>query len=111
MLEKAGCYVLQAADGQEALTKLSEHPEIKLIICDIEMPTMNGFEFLYTYRQDSTLSQVEVIMLTSRSGHKHRQMAFELGARAYLTKPYSEQELLSLLSDALSQQIANVSLS
>ncbi|MDJ0635969.1 MAG: response regulator [Xenococcaceae cyanobacterium MO_188.B29] len=108
MLEKAGCYVLQAADGQEALTKLSEHPEIKLIICDIEMPTMNGFEFLYTYRQDSTSSQVEVIMLTSRSGHKHRQMAFELGARAYLTKPYSEQELLSLISDALSQQIANV---
>ena len=108
-LEKAGCYVIQAGDGQEALTQLRQHPEIKLIICDIEMPRMNGFEFLYAYRQDSTLSQVDVIMLTSRSGHKHRQMSFELGARAYLTKPYSEQALLSLLSDLISQPKAKVS--
>ena len=71
---------------------------------------MNGFEFLYTYRQDSTLTQVDVIMLTTRSGYKHRQMSFELGARAYLTKPYSEQELLNLLSDAISQSITNSSI-
>ena len=111
ILEKAGCYVLQAGDGQEALNQLRQHPEIKLIICDIEMPGMNGFEFLYTYRQDSTLSQVDVIMLTSRSGHKHRQMSFELGARAYLTKPFSKQELLNLLSDLISQPITNSSVS
>ena len=103
ILEKAGCYVLQAGDGEEALNQLRQHPEIKLIICDIEMSGMNGFEFLYTYRQDSTLSQVDVIMLTSRSGHKHRQMSFELGARAYLTKPFSKQLLLSLISDIISQ--------
>ena len=111
MLEKAGCRVLQAADGQEALTQLRQHPEIKLIICDIEMPRMNGFEFLYTYRQDSTLSQVNVIMLTSRGGSKHRQMAFELGATVYLTKPYSEQELLGLISDLISQPTSNISAS
>jgi len=111
MLEKAGCYVLQAGDGQEALTQLRQHPEIKIIICDIEMPTVNGFEFLYAYRQDANLSPVDVIMLTSRSGLKHRQMALELGARAYLTKPYSEQKLLSLLSDLISQKTANVSVS
>ncbi|MDJ0576739.1 MAG: hybrid sensor histidine kinase/response regulator [Xenococcaceae cyanobacterium MO_234.B1] len=110
-LEKAGCYVLQAGDGQEALAQLRQHPEIKLIICDIEMPRMNGFEFLYAYRRNATLSQVDVIILTSRSGYKHRQMSFELGARAYLTKPYSEQELLSLISDLISQPTANVSVS
>ena len=110
-LEKAGCYVLQAGDGQEALTQLRQHPEIKIIICDIEMPKVNGFEFLYAYRQDANLSPVDAIVLTSRSGLKHRQMAFELGARAYLTKPYSEQKLLSLLSDLISQKTANVSVS
>ena len=111
MLEKAGFYVLQAGDGLEALNQLREHPEIQLIICDIEMPTVNGFEFLYAYCQDSTLSPVDVIMLTSRSGNKHRQMAFELGAKAYLTKPYSEQELLSLIANLISQKIANISVS
>ena len=111
MLEKAGCYVLQAGDGDEALTKLRQHPEIKIIICDIEMPTVNGFEFLYAYRQDTNFSPVDVIMLTSRSGLKHRQMAFELGARAYITKPYSEQKLLSLISDLISQKTVNISVS
>ena len=108
-LEKAGCYVIQAGDGQEALDRLRQHPEIKLIICDIEMPRMNGFEFLYAYRQDSTLSQVDVIMLTSRNGYKHRQMSLELGAKVYLTKPYSERELLTLLADLISQSTDNIS--
>ncbi len=110
-LEKAGCYVLQAGDGQEALAQLRQHPEIKLIICDIEMPGMNGFEFLYAYHQDTTLSKADVIILTSRSGYKHRQMSFELGAKAYLTKPYSEQELLNLISQSISQPKAPISVS
>ena len=110
-LEKAGYSVLQAGDGQEALTVLRQHSTVRLIICDIEMPRMNGFEFLYAYRQDSSLSKVDVIMLTSRSSPKHRQMAFDLGARAYLTKPCSEQELLSLLSDLISQKKTNISTS
>ena len=108
-LEKAGYSVLQAGDGQEALTVLRQHSTVRLIICDIEMPRMNGFEFLYAYRQDSSLSKVDVIMLTSRSSPKHRQMAFDLGARAYLTKPCSEQELLGLLSDLISQKKTNIS--
>ncbi|VEP13416.1 CheA signal transduction histidine kinase [Hyella patelloides LEGE 07179] len=111
MLEKAGCSVLQAEDGQEALTQLRQHSEIKIIICDIEMPKVNGFEFLHAYHQDANLSPVDTIVLTSRSSLKHRQMAFELGARAYLTKPYSEQKLLSLLSDLISQKTANISVS
>ncbi|MGK7914016.1 MAG: response regulator [Prochloraceae cyanobacterium] len=101
-LEKAGYSVLQAGDGQEALTKLRQNSAVKLIICDIEMPGMNGFEFLYTCRHDSSLSSIDVIMLTSRNNPKHRQMAFDLGAKAYLTKPCSEQDLLSLLSDLIS---------
>ena len=108
MLEKAGCNVIQAEDGQEALNQLRQHKDIQLIICDIEMPGMNGLEFLHAYRQNSTWSAIDTIMLTSRSGSKHRQMAFELGARAYFTKPYSEQELLMLLSNLISQKTAHV---
>lgn len=104
MLQKAGCSVFQAGDGQEALNQLHQHLEVELVICDIEMPVMNGFEFLYAYYNDSTLSPVDVVMLTSRSSDKHRQMGFKLGAKAYLTKPYSEQELLSLLSDLITQK-------
>jgi chemotaxis family two-component system sensor histidine kinase/response regulator PixL len=109
-LEKAGYRVLQARDGREALEQLRQQRQIKLVICDIEMPVMNGFEFLTHRRQDSALLQVPVAMLTSRSGQKHRNLAMHLGASAYFTKPYIEQQFLSdvsqLLSDAVSPLLA-----
>jgi chemotaxis family two-component system sensor histidine kinase/response regulator PixL len=96
-LEKAGHRVLQARDGREALTQLQQAPEIQAIFCDVEMPTMNGFEFLEQCRKTHPKSTLPIIMLTSRSGDKHRQIADILGATAYLTKPYLEQELLRTL--------------
>lgn len=103
-LKKAGYRVLQAADGREALDKIAQEPSIQAIFCDIEMPTMNGFEFLNQYRQDYPQSDGQIIMLTSRNSDKHRSLAKMLGATAYLTKPYLEQELLALLKELLVAQ-------
>nr|MDJ0662401.1 response regulator [Crocosphaera sp.] len=103
-LQKAGYQVLQAANGQEALAKLNQHPQIKLIICDIEMPYMNGFEFLSHWKQDPNFSQIPVIMVTTRSGKKHRQLALALGAKGYLTKPCSHPELLETIGELITQK-------
>ncbi|MCA1904794.1 MAG: response regulator, partial [Cyanobacteria bacterium KgW148] len=97
-LQKAGIKTIQAQDGYEALRQVAENPSLGLIICDIEMPRMNGFDFLRTYRSDPDLPQVPVIILTSRSGDKHRQTAMELGATDYMTKPYNDRELIDKIN-------------
>jgi chemotaxis protein histidine kinase CheA/CheY-like chemotaxis protein len=107
-LQNAGYTVLQAGDGEEALAKLQQSDQIRLVICDIEMPKMNGFEFLEAYRQHADLTSIPVVMLTSRSGQKHRQTALNLGARGYLTKPCAEQELLKTLAGFLNASLAPV---
>ncbi len=97
-LTKAGCQVIQASHGKEGLLRLQEHPRIRFIVCDIEMPQMNGFEFLSHCRQDPKFSQIPIVMLTTRGGQKHRQLAMTLGAKDYLTKPQSERELLDIIA-------------
>ncbi|MBH8572086.1 response regulator [Nostocaceae cyanobacterium CENA369] len=98
-LQKASYQVLQAGDGREAIAQILQHGDVDLVICDIEMPQMNGFEFLEHHRQDERLSGIPVVMLTTRSGQKHRQLALALGAKAYLTKPYSEQNFLTTIAE------------
>jgi chemotaxis family two-component system sensor histidine kinase/response regulator PixL len=100
-LKRAGFRVLQARDGREAIDQLQQSSSVHMVICDIEMPNMNGFEFLSYRRQDPRLSNIPIVMLTSRSNEKHRWLAMQLGAMAYLTKPYLEQELLAVLNDTL----------
>jgi chemotaxis family two-component system sensor histidine kinase/response regulator PixL len=97
-LERAGYRVLQARDGQEALEQLQQSHSIQLIVCDIEMPNMNGFEFLTQRRKKSELTKIPTVMLTSRSNDKHRQLAMQLGATDYFTKPYLEQEFLTAIA-------------
>ena len=109
-IEKGGYKVLQAGNGQEALAKLNKHPEIKLIICDIEMPYMNGFEFLSHWKQNANISEIPVIMVTTRSGKKHRQLALALGAKSYLTKPCSHPELLETIGELITQNQTLVTL-
>jgi chemotaxis family two-component system sensor histidine kinase/response regulator PixL len=104
-LEKSGYRVLQARDGQEALTQLNQGASVQIVICDIEMPNMNGFEFLSQRRQNPTFSAIPVIMLTSRSNDKHRRLANQLGATAYFSKPYIEHELLGALNNLLEMSI------
>ncbi|MCU0565537.1 MAG: hybrid sensor histidine kinase/response regulator [Oculatellaceae cyanobacterium Prado106] len=98
-LEKSGYRVLQARDGREGITQLQQESGIQAVFCDVEMPRMNGFEFLNQCRQEFGDAAPPIIMLTSRSGDKHRQTAQELGASGYLTKPYLEQDLLKTLQN------------
>ncbi|MDJ0704297.1 MAG: response regulator [Leptolyngbyaceae cyanobacterium MO_188.B28] len=101
LLEKEGFRVLQARDGRDAIDQLQQGRSVQLVICDIEMPNMNGFEFLSYRRQNAQLSNIPVVMLTSRSSDKHRWLAKRLGAVDYLTKPCLEQELLETVENVL----------
>ncbi len=101
MLKKAGYQVWQANDGNEAVAQALLHPDINLIISDVEMPGMNGFKFLSHRLQDARLQQIPVIMLTSRSSEKYRQIAQELGANAYLTKPYIDKEVINAIANLI----------
>ncbi len=104
-LEKFGYRPFQAKDGQEALQILRQKAsEIELVVCDVEMPNMNGFEFLNIYRQDKALSHIPVVMLTSRSNIKHRQFATHLGAVDYFIKPYVEQDFISSIDKIITSK-------
>jgi chemosensory pili system protein ChpA (sensor histidine kinase/response regulator) len=100
-LEKAGYLVAQAKDGQDAIDKLSSGLAVQAVICDIEMPRLDGYEFLARVKSTPVLKEIPVAMLTSRSGEKHRRLAMSLGATAYFSKPYNEQTLLQTLETML----------
>ena len=106
-LQKAGYQIVQAQDGQEAVDQLLQQPSIQLVICDIEMPRMNGFEFLQHCQHDSGLTGVPVMMLSSRSSEKHRLLAEQLGAIAYISKPYLEHRLLEMVAEVLKADVLN----
>jgi chemosensory pili system protein ChpA (sensor histidine kinase/response regulator) len=91
---KSGYRVEQARDGQEAWEKLRSGLPCDLVFCDIEMPRMDGLELLSRLQKDDNLSHLPIAMLTSRGADRHRQMASQLGARGYFTKPYLEEVLL-----------------
>jgi chemosensory pili system protein ChpA (sensor histidine kinase/response regulator) len=96
-LEKAGYQVEQAKDGQEAIDKLAAGLRVEAIICDIEMPRLDGYGVLSELRSWPDYQQLPIAMLTSRMNDKHRKLAMSLGASAYFSKPYNEQELLKTL--------------
>lgn len=91
---KVGYRVEQARDGQEAWEKLRSGLPCDLVFCDIEMPRMDGLELLSRIQKDSNLNQIPIAMLTSRGADRHRQVAVDLGAKGYFTKPYLEEMLL-----------------
>lgn len=100
-LEKAGYRVEQAKDGQDGLEKLLSGLQIRAVICDIDMPRLNGYGLLARVKSNPAFKQLPIVMLTSRSGHKERGLAMNLGATAYFSKPYNEQELLQTLKQLL----------
>jgi chemosensory pili system protein ChpA (sensor histidine kinase/response regulator) len=97
LLVREGYRVVTAKDGLEALERLAEERPV-VLLSDIEMPRMDGFDLLRNVRADSRLAGLPVIMITSRTASKHRDYALELGADHYLGKPYSEEELLTLVA-------------
>lgn len=98
-LRKAGYRVLQAKDGWEATDFLRQGTVITAIICDIEMPHMNGLEFLSRCRRQQV--NIPIMMLTYRSSERYKLLAKQLGASAYMTKPYLDKELLTVLRQLL----------
>ncbi|MEQ8752599.1 MAG: hybrid sensor histidine kinase/response regulator [Coleofasciculus sp. G1-WW12-02] len=100
-LEKAGYLVEQAKDGQDAVEKLLGGLQVQAVICDIEMPRLDGYGFLARIKSDPAFSNLPVSMLTSRTGEKHRQLAMTLGASGYFSKPYNERELLDTLEQLI----------
>ena len=92
LLNREGYQVVLAKDGVDALEQLLDvMPDV--ILSDIEMPRMDGFDLLRNIRADKRLRKLPVIMITSRTADKHRNYALEIGANHYLGKPYDEDEL------------------
>ncbi|MBE9098406.1 response regulator [Vacuolonema iberomarrocanum] len=102
---KVGYRVEQARDGQEAWEKLRSGLPCDLVFCDIEMPRMDGLELLSRLQKDTTLNNVPIAMLTSRGADRHRQMAIQLGAKGYFTKPYLEEVLLDAAQRMLTGEV------
>lgn len=96
LLKREGYRVALAADGLQALEKLAEERPA-VVLSDIEMPRMDGFDLARNIRADDKLKDLPIIMITSRIAEKHREHARELGVDHYLGKPYSEDELLGLV--------------
>jgi len=96
LLQREGYRVTLAADGLQALERLQEERPA-VVLSDIEMPRMDGFDLARNIRGDVRLNNLPIIMITSRIAEKHREHAKELGVDHYLGKPFSEEELMSLV--------------
>ncbi|NEO70560.1 response regulator [Moorena sp. SIO3H5] len=105
ILERNGNQVVQAKDGLEAIELLRKSHGVDLIICDLEMPRLNGLELLSLSHQEPALADIPIIMLTSRSQKKYKQLATELGAMAYLTKPYLDEDILATINKVVSGEL------
>ena len=101
-LSKHAIDVIVAKDGLDAVEQLREHtPDVMLV--DIEMPRMDGYELTSNVRSDPNLKHIPIIMITSRAGSKHRDRAMQLGVNLYMTKPYQEEELLKNINAMLTR--------
>ena len=97
LLERNGMEVITAKDGLDAVAQLQDHkPDI--ILLDIEMPRMDGFEVASFVRHDDNLRDTPICMITSRTGEKHRERALAIGVNEYLGKPFQETELLDTIT-------------
>ena len=106
-LDRNGMRVVTAKDGIDAISVLQdEKPDI--ILLDIEMPNMDGYEFATHVRNDERVSDVPIIMITSRVGDKHRARAIEIGVDDYLGKPYQDSQLLEAITRLLEERGINL---
>jgi chemosensory pili system protein ChpA (sensor histidine kinase/response regulator) len=102
-LQRNGMRVVTAKDGLDAISVMADHkPDI--ILLDIEMPRMDGYEFASHVRNDDRVADVPIIMITSRVGDKHRARAIELGVNDYLGKPYQDSQLLEAIGRLLEER-------
>jgi chemosensory pili system protein ChpA (sensor histidine kinase/response regulator) len=105
MLESAGYIVDTAVDGEEGLRKASTQ-NYRLIITDLEMPKLNGYEVIQGLRSREQTQQTPVIVMTTRAGDKHRQMALTIGASSYIAKPVEERALIQEIERWIGKEVA-----
>lgn len=105
MLESAGYVVHTAVDGEEGLRKASAE-RYRLIITDLEMPKLNGYEVIQGLRSREHTQQTPVIVMTTRAGDKHRQMALNIGASSYIAKPVEERALIQEIERWIGKEAA-----
>ncbi|MDQ3652517.1 MAG: response regulator, partial [Acidobacteriota bacterium] len=99
MIKNNGWQFLTAKDGLDALETLQIAAELPhVILLDVEMPRMDGYELLAALKRQEAYRAIPVVMITSRTGEKHRRKALDLGATDYLSKPYDDEMLLNLIS-------------
>jgi len=102
LLERNNMQVITAKDGVDAVAVLQEQiPDIFLL--DIEMPRMDGYELATHIRNDEKLKAIPIIMITSRTGDKHRQRAMDIGVNQYMGKPFQESDLLQNIKETLNE--------
>ena len=103
-IERNNMHAFTANDGFDAIEKLQEEELPDVILLDVEMPRMDGFEFATYVRGESQYNHIPIIMITSRTGQKHRERAMNIGVNLYLGKPYNEQELLKSIKQLTNNQ-------
>ena len=87
-----------ALDGRQALDRLQEHPDIDLVLLDINMPNMNGLEFLAEIRRDESHESLRVIIISTEGREEDTARGLEAGATAYIKKPFHSEEILDVIS-------------
>jgi chemosensory pili system protein ChpA (sensor histidine kinase/response regulator) len=98
VIKNAGWTAISAKDGLEALDVLQDLRELPdVILTDVEMPRMNGYELLASLKKQDNLQSIPVVMITSRANQKHRQKAIDLGVSDYLTKPFDDAKLIGII--------------
>lgn len=105
MLESAGYKVETAVDGEEGLRKASAQ-DYRLILTDLEMPKLNGYEVIQGLRSRAQTQQTPIIVMTTRAGDKHRQMALNIGASSYIAKPVEERALIQEIERWIGKEAA-----
>ncbi len=108
--ELSGSTLLHAYNGREGYELFVAHPELTLVFLDLNMPVMNGLEFLQRRRAESTQLHVPVVLVTTESTAEDEARGIEAGAWGYLTKPFAPEQLLALVGRAarLSQRVAQL---
>jgi two-component system chemotaxis response regulator CheY len=97
-LVAAGFSVIDAVDGVDALQKLAANQGTQLVVCDVNMPRMNGIEFLENLRKDASLGRMPVVMLTTEGQPELIQQAKELGAKGWIVKPFKPALLVAAVT-------------
>lgn len=90
--------LVHAEDGVDGLTKLAEHADVDLILLDVNMPRMNGLEFLSEVRKNEAFAQTPIVIVSTEGKDEDTERALEAGASAYITKPFQSEKILDVVS-------------